>query len=326
MELLTTPEPHLIPGYAGYCPQYRFRCGETFAKTTHKLLLDPAVNHADMLILSSRAVGEVIRPLQRDIHVVNARAKKIVSLFVHPMLPGYEGFIPRLDTRCGQRFAVHATEQVAEFERQQSRYKETRDLLRRRIDAQRCGQGKQRDLKDHLVREKRRDYRNHTQAVPLLISLLLINVIDRGDSLICINICLSFLSVLFLRFLRILFLRDRQQSNEMQLSNGENYTWQSFIRENARRYAKHISQGNARFDTPPLGSALRDCTAIYREEVTISGPDPPILVQPSEIYHKHVGLIPNYLGHVPGAAFRYGKTFEADTRDAKRWLRIQNSV
>lgn len=79
------------------------------------------------------------------------------------MIGHHAGFIPRLDTRCGQRFAVHATEQVAEFERQQSRHKEARDRLRRRIDAQRCREDEPRDLKDCSVREeKRRNYRNHT--------------------------------------------------------------------------------------------------------------------------------------------------------------------
>ncbi|XP_014482831.1 PREDICTED: UPF0605 protein CG18335-like [Dinoponera quadriceps] len=242
MELLTTSEPHLIPGYSGYCPQFQFRCGETFAKTTHKLLLDPAVNHADALILSSRAVGEVTRPPQRDVDMVNARSKRTDSIFVHPMLPGYEGFIPRLDTRCGQRFAVHTTEQVAEFERHQLRHKEARDRLRRRIDAQQCEQGEPRDPKDRKPIKGRFRLTVLPECVGAMVN----------------------------------------SSSDMQ--------------------------------------PLHDCAIIYRE-VIISGPDPPILVQPSEIYHKYVGLIPNYLGHVPGAAFRYGKTFEADTRDAKRWLR-----
>lgn len=42
--------------YTGYCPQYRFRHGETYAKITHKLLLDSTINHANTLILSNRAI------------------------------------------------------------------------------------------------------------------------------------------------------------------------------------------------------------------------------------------------------------------------------
>ncbi|KAJ2946651.1 hypothetical protein O0L34_g12708 [Tuta absoluta] len=51
------------------------------------------------------------------------------------------------------------------------------------------------------------------------------------------------------------------------------------------------------------------------------GPDPPLSINPTEIYHKHVGMLPNYAGHVPGHMFRFGMTYGNDTRDAKRWLR-----
>lgn len=44
--------------YAGYCPQYRFRCGDTYGGLTHKLLLDPTINHAETLILSNRTTDD----------------------------------------------------------------------------------------------------------------------------------------------------------------------------------------------------------------------------------------------------------------------------
>lgn len=33
-------------------------------------------------------------------------------------------------------------------------------------------------------------------------------------------------------------------------------------------------------------------------------PEPPASILPTGIYHKHVGLMPNYLGHVPGEISR----------------------
>lgn len=58
-------------------------------------------------------------------------------------------------------------------------------------------------------------------------------------------------------------------------------------------------------------SALCDFTSNYRKRlstewapVNISRPDPPLMMQPSEIYHRHVGQLPNYGGHIPGAIFR----------------------
>lgn len=50
--------------YSGYCPQYRFSCGETYAKATHKLLLDPTINHATTLVLANRAIDYEVNDLQ----------------------------------------------------------------------------------------------------------------------------------------------------------------------------------------------------------------------------------------------------------------------
>lgn len=126
-------------------------------------------------------------------------------------------------------------------------------------------------------------------------------------------------------------------------------------------YAGHIPYGYAHFgksNVPATNSALCDFTSDYRKRqstewapVTVSRPDPPLMIQPTTLYHKHVGMLPNYLGHVPGETFRYlmisallcilqnyilfqyqnvtfrfGKTFGADTKDAKRWLRGNFSV
>lgn len=62
---------------------------------------------------------------------------------------------------------------------------------------------------------------------------------------------------------------------------------------------------------PMTNSALCDFTSNYRKKmstewapVSLSRPDPPLHFQPMEIYHKHVGLLPNYAGHIPGAIFR----------------------
>ncbi|XP_066149950.1 CIMIP2 protein GA14893-like isoform X2 [Euwallacea fornicatus] len=55
--------------------------------------------------------------------------------------------------------------------------------------------------------------------------------------------------------------------------------------------------------------------------VKIDRPDHLAFVQTAEIYHKHIGQLPSYGGHIPGAIFRYGKTYGNDSRDAKRWLR-----
>ena len=79
-------------------------------------------------------------------------------------------------------------------------------------------------------------------------------------------------------------------------------------------YTGHIPYGYAHFgasNTPLSNSALCEFTTNYKirqstewAPATIAPPDPPILIQPMIIYHKNVGLVPNYGGHVPGANLR----------------------
>ncbi|XP_076232496.1 CIMIP2 protein CG18335 [Calliopsis andreniformis] len=305
--LLTSPEPHFIPGYAGYCPQYNFRCGETYGSLTHKLLLDPTVNHAETLVLSNRVTDdyEVQRPPKNDIDIVNARYKRTDPIFIHPIMPGYEGFTPKLHARNGQRYTVLATEGLAEFERQQLKNKAALNELKQTI-AMQSGQGEPRNLKERLLIKSQ-------FKLPMLAV--------RPD---CVGV------------MRNLFVdekyevpRDHSPSPYfMDNANPQKY----FI----SRYAGHIPYGYSHFgasNVPATNSALCDFTSNYRKRqstewapVTISRPDPPLLIQPTTLYHKHVGMIPNYLGHVPGETFRFGKTFGADTKDAKRWLRGDFSV
>jgi len=42
--------------YTGYCSQYPFVCGDTYARATHKLLLDPTISSTKTLILSDNTV------------------------------------------------------------------------------------------------------------------------------------------------------------------------------------------------------------------------------------------------------------------------------
>ncbi|ODM93663.1 hypothetical protein Ocin01_13018 [Orchesella cincta] len=47
-----TPEPHMIPGYMGYVPQYKFKFGTTYGQQTNRLYLDPCVNMSPRAVLT----------------------------------------------------------------------------------------------------------------------------------------------------------------------------------------------------------------------------------------------------------------------------------
>ncbi|XP_018364443.1 PREDICTED: UPF0605 protein CG18335-like [Trachymyrmex cornetzi] len=311
MDLLITADPHFIPGYSGYCPQYRFNYGETYAKATHKLLLDPTINHAKTLILADRAVTDCERPSKSDIDVVNTRFKRTDSLFVHPMLPGYEGFVPGSNIRFGQRYAVHATEGLADFERQQLQNKVALDRLRRTINVQ-CGRAEPRNLEERLL--VKTSFKLPLLTVRPEYVATMNNLSSNKKCKISKNDTSSNTNI-------------NEQSNKMKFSDKQNPTWYSFILENAKRYATHIPHGY--FETsiiPSHDDALYSLAKSQKGQsvkykITTIYPEPPLLVQSTEIYHKNVGMIPNYFGHIPGAMFRCGKTFGVDSKDVKKWLR-----
>ncbi|XP_058380607.1 protein FAM166A [Diceros bicornis minor] len=49
---LFTPEPHYVPGYAGFYPQLRYQVGNTYGRTTAQLLTDPSVRKSPCSVLS----------------------------------------------------------------------------------------------------------------------------------------------------------------------------------------------------------------------------------------------------------------------------------
>jgi len=78
-------------------------------------------------------------------------------------------------------------------------------------------------------------------------------------------------------------------------------------------YATHIPHGYTYFGTSIIPSSdnvlyyftnCRKGQSIKYRTTTTLYPDPPLLIQSTEIYHENVGMIPNYLGYIPGAVFR----------------------
>ncbi|KAG5345055.1 U605 protein, partial [Acromyrmex charruanus] len=330
MDLLITADPHFIPGYSGYCPQFQFNYGETYAKATHKLLLDPTINHAKTLVLTDRAVTDCERPSKSDIDVVNARLKRTAALFIHPMLPGYKGFIPGSNVRLGQRYAVHATEGLADFERQQLKNKAALDRLRRTINVQ-CGRVEPRNLEERLL-------------VKTLFKLPLLPVrpeyvtsmnnlssdkkckISKNDTSSNTNINEEHFNC-FCKSMKNLPSINKIPHG-VPLSAKTRKKNISIISNILRKgYATHIPHGY--FETsiiPSYDDALYSVAKCQKGQsvkykITTIYPEPPLLVKSTEIYHKNVGMIPNYFGHIPGAMFRCGKTFGVDSKDVKKWLR-----
>ncbi|KAM4877747.1 ciliary microtubule inner protein 2A isoform 5-T11 [Thomomys bottae] len=62
---LFTPEPHYIPGYAGFYPQLRYQVGNTYGRTTAQLLTDPTVHKSPCSVLSPMSKPKFIEDFSK---------------------------------------------------------------------------------------------------------------------------------------------------------------------------------------------------------------------------------------------------------------------
>jgi len=49
---MMTPQPHYIPGYAGYVPQFKYKFGNTYGCQTNRIFMDPCVNMSPRAVLT----------------------------------------------------------------------------------------------------------------------------------------------------------------------------------------------------------------------------------------------------------------------------------
>eukprot|EP00079_Xenopus_tropicalis_P031562 XP_017945333.1 PREDICTED: protein FAM166B [Xenopus tropicalis] len=90
---LMTPDPHFIPGYSGFCPQYRYSLGKTYGQLTSQLLTNPDIRRSELVVLQSNPF-----PPPRD-HSFDGGSQELGGRRQHPgdpnltisMIPGYTG-------------------------------------------------------------------------------------------------------------------------------------------------------------------------------------------------------------------------------------------
>ncbi|XP_053665424.1 UPF0605 protein CG18335-like [Anopheles marshallii] len=308
---VSTPQPHFMPGYTGYCPQYMYRIGNTYSSLTHRLLIDPTVAHSEKLILSDRTNDEYSierQPVATQLDEEDRRREdddQRDTIYHHTPMPGYEGYIPRTKDKFGKRYAVTTTEGLSEFERDCQRTRAQLKRLRHRV-AQPISTISKGSLGERMLRLN--DY-----EIPLRLV--------RPDAL-------SVVKEVPMENLPPLpglpyFSRD---TPPMALPNEHPEKW---IKLGYTGHKPFLWPRFGEANVPLTSKALCDFTNSYNhrrstdwEPITLAGAG---TTQPSarvnEIYHKTIGLLPNYQGHVPGAMFRFGKTFGNDSKDAKKYLK-----
>ncbi|XP_043842082.1 protein FAM166A [Dromiciops gliroides] len=103
---LFTPEPHYIPGYAGFYPQLRYQVGYTYGRTTAQVLTDPTVNKSPCSVLAPLSKPKFIEDYSqgRTNHAKYMDANQ-------PYIPHYTGFQPFKDFEIRGHYPFLGTEQ-----------------------------------------------------------------------------------------------------------------------------------------------------------------------------------------------------------------------
>ncbi|XP_071386540.1 ciliary microtubule inner protein 2B [Centroberyx affinis] len=117
-KVLVTPDPHYIPGYAGYCPQLKYHLGKTYGQLTAQLLTSPEVIHAKRMVLhTGRFPSTESDTGPRDVIWRSSHGKQ---RSLERMIPGYTGFIPKRQNYFARTYTETCHEALCEFDRDQS--------------------------------------------------------------------------------------------------------------------------------------------------------------------------------------------------------------
>ncbi|XP_014216845.1 UPF0605 protein CG18335-like [Copidosoma floridanum] len=305
VEILQKNEPYYLPGYTGYVPRNRYVYGKTYGDLTHETLLDPAVDHADELILVDReTTHETVKPTKADLQIVRSRSERTDPIYAHPMLSGYTGFVPQMGDERDKPFEIQAIQGIADFERQQLKKKASRELLRKTIELQ-SGVRHPNNVEERLLLRSK-------FKLPLIM----------------------------VRPERVGFLKS-QPVNE-RYEKPKDYNASPYFMDNLNPekyfingYTGYIPYRRVHFGKTRKAMAndgLRDFTSNYLYKKRTEWAPVAIFsdekvetshqVSPKgyEVYRKDTALMPSYTGHVPGAKEKIGATYGVSSKDAHRLI------
>ncbi|XP_044190430.1 protein FAM166B [Thunnus albacares] len=110
-KVLLTPDPHYIPGYAGYCPQLKYNVGKSYGQLTAELLTNPEVNHSNRLVLHTG-------------HIPSTECDPGLTLRSNPesnmrkVIPGFTGFIPKRRNYFACSYSETCHKALSEFQQE----------------------------------------------------------------------------------------------------------------------------------------------------------------------------------------------------------------
>ncbi|XP_072920364.1 ciliary microtubule inner protein 2B [Hemitrygon akajei] len=289
---LMTPDPHYIPGYAGYCPQYKYHLGQSYGKLTSKLLTNPALRHSGQLLLQPNLYRETnynMETKQNQNLLQSYKASRKAQKLTDSVISGYTGFIPRSKGYFSKTFTETCSDAVAEFEREQLKAASKKQEMEL-INALQTG--KTAGMTEQEKRLRTVKYRTPFTAItsnPILY--------DSSRSH---------------KVLTSPYLMENEDPDKRFMSGYKGYV------------------PRARFLLGSGYPTITNCALIEFNQMLNKSKPTLNSVKQNEIfpgiYPSKLGMLPQYTGHVPGYNYQFGHTFGHLTQDALGLSIIQKQM
>jgi len=114
---LFTEEPHYLPKYCGYLPQYKYRIGKTYGRHSVEILTDDGVKKSGKYVLTPLNIGDEYGIEDNRRQILSSRTVGFGNQnLVNDMLPGYTGYIPKRQHYFAKRYADVCSSAIAHHE------------------------------------------------------------------------------------------------------------------------------------------------------------------------------------------------------------------
>jgi len=275
---LETVEPYHIPGYCGYCPQFKYKIKDTFGKSTHDLLTAPGISRSKMPVLAPLEGRAEAESEKKKLNLVESRGINLGDQkYGVTMVPGYTGYIPKGQHYYGERYAGFSRNAIAHMECAQQQYDQKQQNLRNVIKSQYHDEDGKGGVKLPLrpIVEKTKMYFPKDGKQHSLSPYTYGNADPRKYMM-------------------------SGYTGFVPCSRG-------LI---GMGYPKYTNRALCDFTDQYIATKTN-----AKLPIVIKRP-PKTVENTKPIYFKDSGMVPHYTGHIPGEKFRYGRTFGHSTTNA----------
>lgn len=289
--VLMTPDPYHTPGYGGFCPQFKYQIGQTFGRTTSRLLRDGDVASSGQLVLAHIAPettkDDETRRGRLDLIKTRTQSWGDQKLDME-MVPGYTGFIPKSQHYFGKRYAENCTNAISDFEgAQRGNSHKIRQL--RMTEALQSGKILPKDTKDTAMPEITAKYPTPLKPISKKAQ--------------------PFISQSTPQHTRSPYFMENDNKDKRYMSGYTGFVPRSRgLLGMGYPLITHHALNDFTDEVKRLQQSKQKPIQIHREIVAKANT--------AIVYPVEMGLVPHYTGHIPGEKFRYGNTFGSSTKNA----------